>query len=324
MAQFRTYASSDSGAPTLNGLTGSLLSLFDAILVNGYGSQPAAGWSKPLPNTSSYGMFLQGSGSATCSMFVYDAGSGSSAGAESQVTGWETISSILNGKVTGSGQFPVIAQLAFGNGSVTVRKSSVAQVTARTWIAFADSRTIYLFIQNGDVASRYTCFGFGDYYSLLSGSTDAYRCMIMGRNLGSSSLMATGERFDTLGATLTTGVTGCYSPRLYSGLGTSSLLAKHGDGVKGSTTTFAGNVPYLNPADNGLYLSPIWISDASGGVIKGRLRGIYQPLHAVSNFSDGQMFSGSNDFPGRTFYVVSQTASTGSIFIETSDTLETN
>jgi len=320
---FTIYASGDSGAPTLNGNTGSLLTVLDQCLVNGYGAKSAAGWSKPLPNTASYGMYLQGSGSVSCSYFLYDAGSGSAAGAEAQLTGWESITSIEGGKPTGSNQFPVVAQSGPGSGSVSIRKSTVTGATSRQWIIFADRMTCYGFILTGDTANTYYAFGFGDYYSIKSGSVDTARTMIMGR-INASASSAANERMDVLGAGLTSGVTGNYTPHLFSGLGTSSLMGKHGDGIKGSTTGLLGTVTFLNPTDNGLYISPIWITDSSTGAIKGRFRGFYQFCHAISNVSDAQTFTGSPDFLNKTFQVVKQSVNAGVYFLETSDTLDTN
>src|SRR5438309_11659795 len=40
----RVYKSTDASAPALTGQVGSLTALLDAILVNGYGTKTAAGW----------------------------------------------------------------------------------------------------------------------------------------------------------------------------------------------------------------------------------------------------------------------------------------
>jgi len=323
---FTIYKSTDTSAPQLKGDSGSLLAVLDSCLVNGYDVKPGAGWDKPIVNGTNYGMYKINTGSSQCAYFLNDAASGSAA--EALLTGWDSITSIDNAKVTGSNQFPIVTQIPFASGSVVIRKSfTTSSVTTRPWIIFADSRSVYGFVLTGDTvveaASTYYAFGFGEYYSLKSGSIDAARCMIMGRNAASSSAVAN-EGMDTLSAALTTGVVGCYSNRLYSGLGNSSFLGKHGDGVKGSTTKLVGHVPYLNSQDSGLYISPVWITDSTTGIIKGRLRGFYQFCHTGSNLNDGQIFSGSADFSGRTFQVVSHSVNSGIYFIETSDTLETS
>lgn len=42
------YRWDDAGAPILNGLAGSAIAVIQACLVDGYGSKPAAGWTKPF------------------------------------------------------------------------------------------------------------------------------------------------------------------------------------------------------------------------------------------------------------------------------------
>lgn len=326
---FTIYSSSDSGAPTLSGLSGSLLTVLDAVLVNGYGSKSPAGWTKPLPNTGSYGLYRQGSGSMYY-MFVYE--SGSAIGAEAFVTGWDSITAITNGAVTGSNPFPTNSQLNLGSGiaggagAVIIRKSSVPTSTSRTWIIFADARTVYIFIKTTDVAiNNYYAFAFGDFYSLRSGSSDTSNCLIIGRSTLSSSVQSV-DRLDNLStANISSALLGHFAAHTFNGSGGSITLSKHGDGIKGTTSGFLnGNVPYLNGVDNGLYLSPVWIVEASNLNIRGRMRGFWHVCHASSSFTDGQVFTGSVDFPGRTFQSVTPGATNSSYFIETSDTLETN
>jgi hypothetical protein len=324
MAQFRIYQSTDSGAPTLNGLTGSLLALLDACLVNGYGSQIPAGWLKPIPNTGSFGCFQLPSGSTGHYLFVGDSGSNGQGGAEAYLQGWDSITNFNEFAVTGSNQFPTLAQLAVGRGSVIARKSAAPTAVGRTWIVMADSRSLYGFVQTGDVANAYYGFMFGEFYSIKSGSVDTGRTMIVGRSIVSSSVAST-ERLDTLGTTMTTAVAGHFAAHAFGGGGSSITLNVHGDPGKSAGTTLLGQVTYLNNVDNGLYISPVWVVDNATANIRGRMRGFYQYLHAIANVVDGQTFTGSADFPGRTFEVIKQTGNgPGVYFMETSDTLETN
>jgi hypothetical protein len=324
MAQFTIYQSTDSGAPTLTGLTGSLLTVLDAILVNGYGTQPGAGWLKPMANTSSYGIYQLPSGSTGHYLFVDDAGSGSALGTEARLQGWDSITTFDNGAVTGSNQFPTLAQLAIGRGSVIARKSTAPTAVARTWIAFADSRSLYFNVLTGDVANNYFSFMFGEFFSIKSGSVDTGRTMIAGRSVASSSLAAT-EKLDTLSYTITTAVAGNFAAHAFGGGGSSITLNKHGDaGKSNSATSLLGTVQYFNSADSGLYISPVWVVDNATSTVRGRMRGFHQFLHAISNVSDGQVFTGSGEFAGRNFQVVKQTGNSGVYFMETTNTLETN
>jgi hypothetical protein len=325
MAQFTIYQSTDSGAPTLNGLTGSLLTVLDAILVTGYGSQPGAGWLKPLANTSSYGCYQLPSGSTGHYLFVYDAGSGSANGAEAYLQGWDSITTMDNGAVTGSNQFPTLAQLAVARGAVIARKSTAPTAVARSWIAFADSRSLYFNVLTNDVVNNYYSFMFGEFYSVKSGSVDTGRTMIVGRTTPSSSA-ASIEKLDTLGnGSLVSATAGHFAAHAFGGGGSSITLNVHGDSVKAANSGFTlGGITYFNPVDNGLYISPIWVVDNATSTIRGRMRGFYHFLHAISNVVDTQTFTGSADYPGRTFQVVKQTGNAGVYFMETSDTLETN
>jgi len=331
---FTIYRSSDSGAPSFYGTTGSFIALLDSCLVNGYGSKVGAGWLKPFTNTGSAGTFpdsigawQQPSGSGMY-LFVNDNGQNATAlYKEAWATGWESLaslsSSVANTNGSGSGQFPTPAQL-LTTGHVVVRKSLTNDSSSlRQWIVFADSSSFYSLIATGDTAATYYGFGFGDIYSFKgTGSSDPYRCIIMGRN-GENTSAAANDGFDFL-SVLVTAVGGCFMPRSTTGIGTSITIGKHGDGIKGSSTAFLGGIPMPNTTDNALYLSPVWVVENSTSVIRGQLRGFYQVLHPIANFSDGQTFDGALDFNGKTFRVVKTTPNSAMYVIETSDTLSTN
>jgi hypothetical protein len=324
MAQFRVYRSTDSGAPTLNGISGSLLSVLDACLVNGYGTQPGAGWLKPIANTGSYGCWQLPSGSTGHFLFMEDAASGSAAGAEARITGWASITSFDGEAVTGSNQFPTRAQVAISRGALVVRKSSVATATARNWIMMADSRSLYGFILTNDTVGLYCSFMFGEFYSFKT--SDSSRTMIVGRTTISSSTTSN-ENMDRISNTIQTATPGHYCVSVVGGGGGSAAISIVGDGPKSAGgTVLNGVVPYMNGSDGGVYVSPIWVCDPSPYHIRGKMRGFYHFLHAISNVTDGQEFTGSADssYSGSTFLVIKNTGQSGVYFMETSDTLETN
>ena len=227
-SQFTIYSSSDTFGPgPINGLTGSLISILNACLVNGYAGKPAVGWSK----TSSLGILvsdLSGSVGAVPSlgcytppsgsmftMVVNDMGGGgvaptnSSGGREALITGWENLLALTSSApYTGSlgsgyGQFPLPTQLMMGN--VVWRKSATADTTPRSWIMFADYYTMHLFIATGDTAGTYYGGSFGDVYS-FRGSSDLFRCLLIGRAVISASGaicsgVATGALYDCFDST---------------------------------------------------------------------------------------------------------------------------
>jgi hypothetical protein len=332
MAQFTIYKSSDTSAPSFYGTTGSVVALLDACLVNGYGTEPGAGWLKPLPNTGSgafsqsYGCYQQPTGSQMYLFINDNAPNGTALYREAWATGWETLvslsSSVSDTCGSGSGQFPLPSQL-LTTGHTVIRKSSTSDSSSlRQWTVAADSSSFYMFIATGDTANMYYGFGFGDIYSFAgSGNTDAYRCIIMGRNAENTSA-AGNEGIDFMSA-INTATQGHYMPRTYAGSGTSITVGKHGDSVKGGSG-FVGNIPFPNSVDNALYVSPVWVCENATSIVRGQLRGFYQICHPVANFLDGQTFNGALDYNGKSFLVMKTTPNSGIYGIETSNTLLTN
>lgn len=337
-SQFTIYRYTDANAPLLYGTSGSLITVLDACLVNGYGTKPGAGWTKPLANTGSYplapsiktlGCWQQGTGSAL-TLFINDGAPNPLASyREAWATGWESISSlsssVTNSCATGSGMFPFLTQ-SLTTGHVVIRKcTSADSSSARPWIVAADSSSMYLFVQTGDQASPwiYYSFAFGDIYSFESGSNDAYKCIIIGRTVENSNALGN-DTLDQLTQPLSAVLGGHFIARSYSGVGISTLMSKHGDGAKGNVGVIYGNLQYPNCVDLSIYLSPIWIVEPLSSTIRGQLRGLYQLCHPIANFGDNAYFSGSLDGVGKTFLFLKQSANSGIYVIETSNTVLTN
>lgn len=198
------YTSNDPQGPGyLNGLSGSLINILDACLVNGYGTgsyyKAPAGWSKPLMNYSNsvaYGpqlaCYKQASGSK-CTLFVNDAGpNATSLYKEAWVCGFEEIHGLTSslyptstvftasaGNGDGNGQFPrPDQQLTYGH--VVWRKSATQDSVGRQWTLIADASTMYLWVKTLDSGENYIWYVFGDMFA-LGGSNDPYRCIVMGR-----------------------------------------------------------------------------------------------------------------------------------------------
>lgn len=332
---FQIFRGGVDGAPLLYGGVGSLIGVLDFCLITG------SGWTKPIPNTgsfpaepltTSYACYQQPSGSGF-SLFINDAGPQTQARyREAWATGWENILS-LSASVTNSvgyGQYPFPTSSQMTNMAppymhVNIRKSVTSDITAsRPWVVAADSSSFYLLIKTGDQNSYYG-FAFGDFYSFLTGTVDPYRCMIMGRSIENSAAAAN-ESFDLL-STMFAGTAGFFFARSWSPLVFSVTGSKHGDATKGSATQFNGNIVGMTNVDSAYYLSPIWLIQSGAWhvtTLRGMMRGIYQPCHYSTSFSDGMIVSGSADYDGRNFYCVMPTPNRGAIFIETSDTLLTN
>lgn len=322
VSQFNLYSSGDTGAPVLNGTSGSLLALLDACLVTGYGAKGGSGWTKPIPNTGSYGIIKQPTGSMMTLWIKDDAPNlNALAGArEARIQGWESITSISGGWPTGSGPFPTFIQSGIPSGSLCVRKSATLDSTPRSWLVYADSHSFYTFIES-ESDGVYYGYMFGDIYAIKTGSVDEYRCAIIARS-GEASATYAYEYIDRQ-STVNTALSAHYMARSYTGLGRSITIGKHADNAK--ATNFSGLVQTPNGVDGGYYISPVWVHENASSTIRGRMRGFWLLCHPASSFSLGQIISGSGAFAGKTFQVIKTTKfASGCFLMETSNTVDTN
>lgn len=328
----RVYRSTDASAPTLNGTVGALCTVLDAVLVNGYGSQTAAGWSIAYTGTNLRAYRMATSGNTGFYLDVNDAAPATAK--EARVRGYETMSALS----TGTGPFPTAAQLTNG---IFLRKSNTADSTARVWTIVADGSVFYLFIESGDQVNPTwaLAFMFGDFFSYKA--SDAYRCMIIGRVTENSATL-THENFTTVSGGATAIPAGHFLARSFTGLGGAITCFKLNDTVRsmstawtglgssatigggdqGATQGVSGLVSFPNPADNGLYMAPVWL--VHNGATRGYLKGLWSPC-AIRPFGHADTFSGSGNLSGKSFLVQNVPSMVvasvnGQVFIETSDT----
>ena len=358
--QFTIYTSSDPYGPgAVNGITGSLLPILDACLVNGYGTgsyfKSGSGWTKPFPNSGSadsgsniYGAWTQGTGSRF-TLFINDSGPNTTAaGKEAWGCGWETLTNMISGYPAinvgiGLNQFPTSTQAVLSSGHVVFRKSISADTVARQWVIAADGATFYMWIASGDAGTAGTGYlntGFGDCYS-LAGSNDRWNCFIYGRPLEDNISAGNSDWTDQIcggpwsanANQLTLVWKGHWMARNGFGTGTSINITRKGDfgacppGQESAVTVgapIAGVLP--SPVlDNSLYMSPLLVVETGTlPVIRGRFRGLYQIGHAESNFSNGQIISGSSDYTGKVFMVIAPSNEASMWALEISPTIEFN
>jgi len=292
------------------------LTVSGANLTGGSGSitKTGAGWTRPFTGAGGQAVYRPPAGSRFY-LQVDDTGPGGGGARDARNFGWENATAWN----TGTGQFPTAAQATAGS---VIRKSSTLDATARAWTLLVDDRTFYLFTYSGDSAGLAHGFSFGDFYSFLPG--DLYKCLIMGGSSESGSLVTSTQFFQHPTVGLAISHAGHWLPRNYSGAGGSTVFLKAGDQATGATT-IAGTLGFPNPCDGGLYVAPLRIFDGSTpassitGTInmRGRLRGLYQAMHAVGSFADGDTFSGVGDYAGRNFMIVKGTQTGAFVAVET-------
>lgn len=292
----RFYQSTDSSAPVLYGSIASannLVALLGAILVSGYGSKTAAGWTKPYTATNQ-ACFKQ-AGAGGFYLAVDD-----SVAQYSRVRGYEAMSAAA----TGTGPFPTDAQLS--GGGYLHRSTTTDTTNARPWFCIADDSFFCLVVDNNSTGTQCSVLMFGDITTYKT--SDAYhKILVCG-----TTTAATGYASADVSA-LGTAVAGHFMARSYTQIGTSVTLGKHTDSIK-------TGLSYPHPVDGGLYLGPFWLQENVLGVVRGTLRGVWYPLCTpVRCLSHGDTFDGTGALAGKSFILLN-VYNGKCLVLETSDT----
>lgn len=318
------YSSSDASAPSLTGQAGSLTALLTAILVNGYGTQPAAGWTVPFTGTNG-AVYKQGGGNGFF-LTVNDNGPGAGTFKEARASAAESTTAYSATFASSTHLFPTAAQQANG---MFIRKSATADATARQWYCIADDRTFYLFVFTGDSAGFCLGYYFGDFYSLLTG--DGFRTGFCAKTVENDATLSN-DNLSKLSATTTSGTTGHYVARAYTGSGTAlnevacAEGCSTGSGVVGAAVIYGpSGLVYPNPVDNGVYINRCRFFDNST-TFRGWMRGFWSFGNQVSGVADGDTFIAAPGTPlaGRTFRLIKTSGNVGVYFVETSNTWDTS
>jgi hypothetical protein len=305
MAAPTEYRSTDASAPVLTGESGKLIALLDAILVDGYGSKSAAGWSLAYNSGTDYAMFRTGAGRQHY-LWVHDIPT-----QMSRCAGYVTASSFAAGTV----QFPTEAQFSAG---LYVRKSITASTQARPWIAWATNKAILLFIFGGSTVITASGGGdsslyFGEVENALSG--DAYHSLLIAATDTSTSSTTFSTARNPVVA-YGTGLAGHYSPASYTQAPGSIAIGKRSTAIYQQASSGATAAPYPDPCSAGLHLSNILVFEANLAT-RGVLPGVLNIGHAATSFTHLDTFSGNGDLAGRNFTIVGGGSSGYAIAVET-------
>lgn len=313
MAMFDQYRSTDVGAPVLRGQVNSLHAVLYYVLVAGYGTKTAAGWSRPFVSTNG-AVFLPPGPGPRFYLQVDDNAPGLGLAREARLRAYHTMTSFT----AGLEPFPDLSQAPSG---VFARKSATADTVSRPWVIFADSKTFYMFIYTGDSASIYSSFGFGEFYS-FNPVPEQERVFIAGRSFENDP-SGQSDTFDRIGLVSQT-LPGSYLSGDIASSFQSIPNGRVGD-IGMDSRALSGALSYKNPADNRIYLSPVRVSHTLGGIqVRGRMRGFWHYCHPASTVSDGDTISGSGDLLGSRFVILKQGPTGGVYCIETTNTVETN
>lgn len=294
MTTTRLFRSTDSGAPTLTGETGSLINLLHTCLVGSAGvaygtggnEKTAAGWSEPFTNTATKGVWRNSLAVGGLGMYyrVLDDGSGTGGAREAFTRSYASMSDMD----TGDNPAPAPSQISLG---ITVRKSSALNSSPSDWIIVADERTFYC-VRSGTAAYEDILFGAGDFDSEVH--ADAFAYFNMGKTgQNSSYLKATWLRSNLYYRDALISEAGLYAGTGYSLSGDPVALSSLIVGIQG----IMGTVGMANPAPGSSknYFAPLLV--VSQNMIRGRLRGLYQPLNDRTATPNGTMEVGTVGLP---------------------------
>lgn len=269
----------------------------------------AAGWTKSYSGTNKAAYRMLAGNQRY--LRVDDTGTTSA-----RVVGYES----MTGVDTGTNAFPTDIQVS---GGLYFNKSSVADTSSRAWIIVATDRLAHVFINAGPTAGLICgTQTFGDIKSFAGG--DQYQTALIAQTSYSASAVGSYQSLHAQVAYPST-VTGNYIARAYTQVGGSLAIGKHTDAAKAtSLTAFIGGagLPYPNPADGGLYMSPIFVHE--NGALRGTIPGVWGPLHARP-LAHLDTVAGSGDLSGKTFLALhaegsSLATASGQIMLEISNT----
>lgn len=294
------YRWDNAGAPQLSGTAGALIAVLDYVLVTGQG------WSKvfsganlavyraPVGAGNRFYLRVDDTGTTTARIVAYEA---------------------MTDVNTGTNPFPTATQIA---GGLYVNKSDTASTAARAWVIAASDRLFHVWTMiNGVTTVSAATYGgmwsFGDIKSFKA--ADGYGTIIVGNTGGGYS----GNGFCQC-CGVSASVSGLFVCRSYTQTGTSLACGRHSDTLAAGASPFGTNgLPYPNPADGGIYLAPVRITEPAASVMRGTVPGLWVAQHPQTSFNCLDTFSGSGAMAGRTFMFLHQYSSS-MVVLETSNT----
>lgn len=279
------YSYNDPGAPASGSNT---IAVLDAVLVNGYGSKPPAGWTKEfsaagmaayrMPATAPRRLFLRVQTSTTPYYWL----------------GYLNMTAVD----TGTGVFPPDLN------------QNLISTTANNWFVLADDRTV-IFITLFSTRNSIHYFG----YLRDESPGDINHAICMGsQSTSSGNLCIVGTYFDysvnPWGGIYFGGLLGPYGTSgdpaagAYCLLNSPSGVGNLAQGSEQNQNTLPGF-----PDSAGLYqLQRFAVVEAKDSttprVYRGRLRGIAWPSAQQSTMTDGQIIAGTGDYAGVTVQVL--------------------
>lgn len=263
-----------------------------------------AGWQKEFNATNLAVYKSVDVASTQCRLRVDDTGTDNA-----RIVAYKTMSDVN----TGIDMFPTAADVSGGSWQA---KSVGADATTRPWIIVADGRAFYLAVQwHG---TGYGMSFYGDFVS--NKSPDPYAFAVMNSNAAISADLSGGSAAD-VGYSNSANNLPAWAARSSTGFGVGKYLVRSAAMPLGNIGYFSGStwakfIAYPNPADNGLYLTPMMLSELTPNAYRGRLPGFHFAPQAIgaSVFATREKVSNVAGLTGRTLVAINNTS--GPSFID--------
>lgn len=298
----KVYRSNDASAPALTGQAGSLITLLDACLVNGFGTKTSAGWTKAFSGTNKAAYRMPTTTPATGFYLRVD-DTGSTDARDARLIGYET----MTGIDAGANPFPTSVQMS---GGAYLIKSSSSDSTPRPWILVASPRSFYLFVfanntVYGSSADNWTnTMFFGDI--ITRKAVDGYECLLIGSYRGSTSSSSHFAFNQGISATFSPHAAH-YMARSYTGIAAGAIQVSktrnyrhaYQDNLIGRTQA---NL-FPNKITNSIDFATMMICE-SDTVWRGSMPGFYEPAGGFNSVSAFFELEGQGSLTGKTLLFI--------------------
>jgi hypothetical protein len=297
MATPTIYRSTDSSAPAITGEVSKLRLALNAILVDGYGSQAAAGWTKAYEDAGNHLVAYRPGSGLQRYLYIND-----SPTQVSEARRYRAMTSIS----VGTDPFPALNSV-----TVKCRKSVTEDTTERPWICLATDNTVYLIIFGNQ--TTFGSFDGGDAHlafgQLLNSPVpdSQFLTFVLGAldtSTTSTTTTVTRQAFlynnNSSGTAPLGNVEGFPSQVAVSARILQSARVPWNEVLSGGSSFPA----YPDPATGDLLIAPYYVQPESTFYVVGTLPGLWLVCHPASSFTSMDTFTGTGTISGRTFILI--------------------
>lgn len=262
------YKSTDASAPQMTAAAGSLLTVLDACLVDGYGTKGAAGWSSSVVDAATQQrLYTQGSvtGLAQKKLYVKD-----NAATPGNATAWACDGCTVSATPTFTNNFWTADSTYAG----VLVKADQENAKFSKWMIVATDRWFYLFTKRSNWGDRgWQVSFFGDIDSPYP--DDKGKCTVMGWDTSSGPMIALGDGCREMAA----GAIGVYGNQD----GAYEFYSYGFKRAMGASSGYADKATPVSRFSSGLLLSRLLLAETQK--YRGALPQIYRSVVSLDAFS---------------------------------------